>query len=405
MKVASPSPPEGRGGDGEGGRIEVGDMGRLKIEVVDTPIRRHDARGVHQGDVWVGPEPQATILGSCICIGFYHAPSRIGGVSHVTGFSHEGGHCAAGAFEALRKGLARHRLEPGECECFVIGGSDRARKAYDDVRAELMRQGLRFQEMDVLGECHRKLLLEPDRGVVTLYNSAEAAGRGMEGVFSSETAGRERFSDPLRRVATGASALFRNEALLAELRRGVLADVVKRTGRLHVWCAGCSNGMEAYSIAMALLEWLRGSAIEAPLRVLGSDIADDALETARQGVYPLSGRVVGTHGDWLARYAEPVDAHTTRMGARLREVVLFKKRDISAGSRIHRFELVVCDHVLQYYPEEAQIEFLTRLVKAVQPDGYLYASTPTPSVRDAIARDFGFAPVARNLYRGGSSPS
>ena len=75
------------------------------------------------------------------------------------------------------------------------------------------------------------------------------------------------------------------------------------------------------------------------------------------------------------------------------------------GKGFHRFELVVCDHVLQYYPEEAQIEFLTRLVKAVQPDGYLYASTPTPSVRDAIARDFGFAPVARNLYRGGSSPS
>ena len=88
-----------------------------------------------------------------------------------------------------------------------------------------------------------------------------------------------------------------------------------------------------------------------------------------------------------------------RLGPTLRAVVLFKERDITVGSRGHRFEVVICDHVLQYYAEADQIAFLDRMTRAVQPGGFLYVSTPSIVIVELIPQKYGFQALARHFYR------
>lgn len=207
------------------------------------------------------------------------------------------------------------------------------------------------------------------------------------------------FNDPGRRLVTGASLLFRNADMLDQVRYAAAPALMARGPRLHVWCAGCSTGMEAYSLAMVILDALGSKRKTTALRILGTDISQEALDTAAAGRYPVSENSIRAYKALVERYTERVDQHQIAMGPELRGVVVFKQRDIRVGSRRHVFELVVCDHVLQYFEKEVQREFLDSLARAVTPGGFLYVSSPNRDVLDALGTRYGFEQRARSFYR------
>ena len=61
------------------------------------------------------------------------------------------------------------------------------------------------------------------------------------------------------------------------------------TTPLRVWVPGCSTGQEAYSFAMALMEFFDGRPVRPPIQIFATDLSDPpALERARAGIYPDS---------------------------------------------------------------------------------------------------------------------
>ena len=368
-------------------------MSNLDFVITKKNFSRYRVQRIEQGATAVDKNPMLTLLRSCVCIGFYHEESGLGGLSHITGFSHEGSHSAAGALKALEKSLRRKGIDTKDCECFLIGGADKQRQVYDNTKEELRSHGLAAKEFDVLGQAHRKLLFEPAEGKLTLFK--------REDVKSSlkQSDKMDRFHDPSRRVITGASTLFRNKKMLDELETTILPQILNEGPRLHVWCAGCSVGMEVYSIAMVILDWLQKKGKEARLAVLGTDVSEDALAKAQRGVYPVSDKKASSYAELLERYTEAVDNCSISMGALLRKATFFKERDIAVGSRNHKFELIVCDHVLQYFSVDIQLTMVNKLIEAMQPKGFIYVSTPTRAVRQAIMNDFGLQKIGFNLYR------
>jgi len=371
-------------------------MAALSMEISKDNFHCFRCKRLQQGEVWAGGDPVATLLGSCVCVGFYDARRRLGAMSHITGFGLGEGHDPEDALRLLEQRMGKLGAALGDCECFLVGGSELSRTPFDRTVQELRRRGLSYQPFDTLGHWHRKLLLDPVSGVVKLFRKegrgepeAKASGAGKEGIFQ----------DPVKRVTTGASMLFRNARML-DLARDVVAPGARAMGgRLHVWCAGCSNGMEVYSVAMVLLDAVErlGGGVE--VMALGSDISPRALDVARAGVYPVSERAVAGRAALLNRYASYDDQRRVRMGPELRKVVVFKERSIEDGSRRHEFELVVCDHVLQYYGAEEQFRMLESLTRAVRSGCWMFVSTPTISVREAIPRRFGLEEVERHFYR------
>ncbi len=375
-------------------------MNTLEFQIVPSDIRDHLSVRIQQGEVHVGPEPQQTYLRSCVCAGFYHPGHHLGALSHITGFSENGGHGARGAIEEIEQLLSRQGVRLEACECFLVGGADAAPHVYDSVVSELRRRGLRFRELDVLGSFHLKLRLDPEAGRLDLFKKSSPQRAPEAPTTFAADASLECFQNRRRRLITGASLFFRNEPLLECLRDIVIPSVVRSSGRCHIWCAGCSTGMEVYSVGMVALDSLtrcKGEHLE--LRLLGTDVSEEALEQGRRGEYIVTDGARNRYANLFERYCERADARTIRIGTELRSLVSFCHRDIREGSRQHRFELVVCDHVLQYFTPELQLEFLKGLRTGVQPGGFLFVSSPSTGIQQALLAGGEYEMLARSFYR------
>jgi chemotaxis methyl-accepting protein methylase/chemotaxis receptor (MCP) glutamine deamidase CheD len=370
-------------------------MRPIAFRIVEESFRHATARRIEQGAVCAGVMPQQVLLRSCICVGFYFAAARVGAMSHITGFAEEGGHDPKGALDLLERALARQGLALGGAYCFILGGAGVARHVYDRTVEELARRKLTYEALDVLGRFHRKVLLEPEAGRLTLFKKLADAGVSIQ-EGDSVTA---RFHDKRARLTTGATTFFRNRALLTHLRETVLPQRVRPGQRLTVWCAGCSMGLEVYSVAMTALDWAAANGVALSLKVLGSDISAETLQTAMTGEYPTNAMQYESHKHLFDRYAERLEGGLLRMGAEVRRATVFKQRDIREGSRRHRFDFVICDHVLLYFSDQEQAPFIERLAEAVAPGGYLYLSTPSQTAAAPLTRKLGFTQHDRAFYQ------
>ncbi len=101
-------------------------------------------------------------------------------------------------------------------------------------------------------------------------------------------------------ITTNETSFNRDGHPFEELRRTILPEIASRlidrkaaTGRsiskARIWCAAVATGQEAYTVAMAVTDFLaarsaRGlTALDFP--ILASDISSKALATAREGRY------------------------------------------------------------------------------------------------------------------------
>ena len=105
---------------------------------------------------------------------------------------------------------------------------------------------------------------------------------------------------------------------------------------VRVWVVACATGEEAYSVAMLLSEYAR--TLEAPpvIQIFATDLDEDAVRTAREGVYP-DAIVADVSEERLRRYF--VKEHQGwRVRRELRELVLFAVHDVLRDSPFSRLD-------------------------------------------------------------------
>ena len=104
-------------------------------------------------------------------------------------------------------------------------------------------------------------------------------------------------------LTTNETYFFREGPQLRAFSEEILPDLRETLADrkvLRIWSAGCSTGEEPYTIAILLFEsgdWWRDWRVE----ILGSDINQRVLHTARKGVYKKSAHRV-TSPEMLAKY-------------------------------------------------------------------------------------------------------
>ena len=149
---------------------------------------------------------------------------------------------------------------------------------------------------------------------------------------------------------------------------------------VRVWVVACATGEEAYSIAMMLSEYAR--TLEAPpqIQIFATDLDEEAVRTAREGVYPAA-ITADVNEDRLRRFF--VKEHRGyRVRRELRELVLFAAHDVLKDSPFSRLDLVTCRNLLIYLTHEAQTHVLETLHFALLPQGKLFLGS-SESVDDA----------------------
>jgi chemotaxis protein methyltransferase CheR len=167
---------------------------------------------------------------------------------------------------------------------------------------------------------------------------------------------------------------FRDRASFDLLFNGPLKRVQNaREGRkrLSIWCAGCSTGQEAYSLAMTFAEnrqrW-DGWKID----ILGTDVSNSAIERARAGLYSQFEVQRGLGVVQMMRWFGEEGGQQWRASPQLRAMVRFETGNLQAPPpRARPFDVILCRNVLLYFPPALTRDVFGRLAEALSEDGCL----------------------------------
>jgi two-component system CheB/CheR fusion protein len=163
---------------------------------------------------------------------------------------------------------------------------------------------------------------------------------------------------------------FRDPDSFDALRRYVFPVVCEGlSGKrsLRIWVPGCASGEEAYSVAMALLEYFGDSVPSARIQIFGTDVSETALEHARGGVYTASA-VHEVSSERLQRFFTKQNGEY-RVAKDVRDLCLFARQDVTHDPPFSRLDLISCRNLLIYLDGVAQQRVLRTFHYALRPEG------------------------------------
>lgn len=141
--------------------------------------------------------------------------------------------------------------------------------------------------------------------------------------------------------------------------------------RLSIWCAGCSSGQEAYSLAMSFAdEKLRWAGWQ--IEIVGTDLSKSAIQRAKSGTYSQFEVQRGLPVMQMIRHFEELGGGDWQISEALRRQVRFEARNIiDAPPAPGRFDIILCRNLLLYFAPDMRRLAFNRLSEAVAPDGAL----------------------------------
>jgi len=176
---------------------------------------------------------------------------------------------------------------------------------------------------------------------------------------------RQRLMDFL---AINVTEFFRNPERFEDLAQRVLPELRRRWDRLRVWSAGCSNGAEAYSLAILLDEMEPHSADRH--QVLGTDIDREALREAEAAVY-AEDRLKEVSSLRRRRYFQQLPDGRWQVQPQIRRYVRFAVLNLLQDPYPAGQHLILCRNVVIYFTEAAKHDIFARLGASLVPGGYL----------------------------------
>ena len=202
-----------------------------------------------------------------------------------------------------------------------------------------------------------------------------------------------------RDLLISVTRFFRDPDAFSTLETEVIAPLIQAKDAdapLRVWVPGCATGEEPYSVAMLLLEQQTAAQNPCRLQIFATDVDEQALEVARQGIYP-EGISADVSPERLARFFTRVDESAWQISKQVRETVTFAVQNLIADAPFSRMDLISCRNLLIYLEPEVQKKVITLLHFALKEGGYLFLG---PSETVGRQTDL-FEPVSKKwrIYR------
>jgi chemotaxis protein methyltransferase CheR len=209
-------------------------------------------------------------------------------------------------------------------------------------------------------------------------------------------------ADPLRgeaewsaleaEITIGETFFFRYAEQFVALRDHILPNLIARsqgTRRLRLWSAGCANGAEPYSLAILLREKLGDALPDWRIHLIGTDINEAVLETARRAEF----------GHWalrtltaeeLARDFAPSRDGRWALRPQHRTLVRFTRHNLlslldgTSPLQFNEFDLILCRNVLIYFHPDMVQRVVRALCDRLTPGGWLLLghAEPNPSFQN-----------------------
>src|SRR5947207_1209042 len=177
----------------------------------------------------------------------------------------------------------------------------------------------------------------------------------------------------LNTILINVTGFFRDPPAWEILRHEILPPLLKPLQPGHsfrVWSAGCASGEEPFSAAILLAEYFGPRLQEYDIKIYGTDIDEDALNTARRGEYSME-KLRRVRPEWQKKYFQS-KGDVVRINREIRRLVIFGRSNLGSDAPISHVDLLICRSLLIYFDVELQKKTLNRLHYALDPGGILF---------------------------------
>lgn len=191
--------------------------------------------------------------------------------------------------------------------------------------------------------------------------------------FLQSKEGASEIENLVNAMTTNVTSFFREAHHFEHVAKVVLPEVMDSgQKRLRFWSAGCSMGMEAYSLAATLAANIPNHR-QWDIKILATDIDTNVLETGRAGIYP--DEQLPKIPDALARqhFVHRPHDESIEVSDVLKNMVTFKQLNLLEPWPIKGpFDAIFCRNVVIYFDKATQRTLFARYHELLKPGGWLY---------------------------------
>jgi len=200
--------------------------------------------------------------------------------------------------------------------------------------------------------------------------------------------GSSELTGLLNAVTTNETYFFRTEKHFEWFSSEFINEVVSQARRgarsrsLRIWSAACSTGEEPYSIAICLAE-NRLRLRDWKLEIVATDISEDALQSARQGIYKERAFQSLDEKRRRRHFAKRKDEPLWQIKPNLRELVSFQRHNLMEPLPVSPFDCIFIRNVLIYFDQQSKRRVVENLIRAMADGGYLVVG-PSEGIYDML---------------------
>ncbi|MDA8621690.1 protein-glutamate O-methyltransferase CheR [Psychrosphaera sp.] len=204
------------------------------------------------------------------------------------------------------------------------------------------------------------------------------------------------FGEFINAITTNLTSFFREKHHFSFLKETALPEIITRhqhDQRVRIWSAGCSLGMEPYSIAICLDKLIPSNW---DFKILATDLDTNVLASGREAVYS-GNQVSGLSDKELKKYFLK-DGGSARYKAKehIKKNISFKQLNLLKEWPMKGpFDVIFCRNVIIYFDHETKVKLFNRYAKLLAPGGYLILGHSESMGRENLQ----FKGLGQNVYQ------
>jgi len=195
-------------------------------------------------------------------------------------------------------------------------------------------------------------------------------------LYLVEDKSNQAINELANQITTNHTFFYRESEHFTYFMKTILPEIVAKKSQtkskdLRVWCAAASSGEEPYNIIMCMMEYFGKDYPLWDAGLLGTDISDKALKTAKMAVYEPY-RVQTLPEAYKKKYFHRIGENWAVNDDVKKELTLRHFNLMNKNLPFKKpFDCIWCRNVMIYFDNETKMELVDRLYNQTVPGGYL----------------------------------
>jgi chemotaxis protein methyltransferase CheR len=208
------------------------------------------------------------------------------------------------------------------------------------------------------------------------------------------------FQQFVKEFSITVTELFRDPTSYKKIKEKVF-PVLKTYPFIKIWHAGCATGEEVYSLAILLKE----EGLYEKTTIYATDFNDEALETAKNGIYSIENMKQCTANYIAAGGSDVLSGYyfakhdSVIFDKSLVKNVMFANHNLVADRVFGEMNMIMCRNVLIYFNKELQNKVLNLVCESLVHGGFLCLGNKESLLFSEVENKFSVIDKKEKIYK------